>query len=40
MMPMTTLPIMLFDEHQLAPSFDYLFNPKWVNPHESLVSML
>jgi len=37
---MTTLPIMLFDEHQLAPSFGYLFNPKWVNPHESLVSML
>lgn len=31
---------MLFDEHQLAPYFGCLFNPKWVSPHESLVSML
>jgi len=37
---MTTLPIMLFDEHQLAPSFVYVFDPKWVSPHESIVSML
>ena len=37
---MVTLPIMLFDEHQLAPSSGYLFNPKWVSPHESIVSML
>jgi hypothetical protein len=37
---MTTLPIMLFDEHQLAPSFGYFFNPKWVSPYESIVSML
>jgi hypothetical protein len=36
---MATLPIMLFDERQLAPSFGYLFNPKWVSPHESIVSM-
>jgi hypothetical protein len=40
MSTMTTLSIMLFDERKLTPSFGYLFNPKWVGPHESIVSML
>jgi hypothetical protein len=37
---MTTLPIMLFDERKLTPSFGYIFDPKWLDPHESIVSIL
>jgi hypothetical protein len=37
---MANLPSMLFDEHQLAPSFGYLSDPEWVGPQESNVSML
>ena len=36
----TSLPIMLFDERKLTPSFGYVFNPKWLDPHESIVSIL
>ena len=35
-----SLPIMLFDERTLTPSFGYLFDPKWLNPFESIVSIL
>lgn len=34
------LPIMLFDERKLTPSFGYVFNPKWLGPYESIVSIL
>ena len=34
------LPIMMFDERKLTPSFGYLFNPKWLDPEESIVSIL
>jgi TniQ len=34
------LPILVFDERRLTPSFGYVFNPKWVEPHESIVSIL
>jgi hypothetical protein len=34
------LPILMFDERRLTPSFGYVFNPKWVEPHESIVSIL
>ncbi|MBK7237578.1 MAG: hypothetical protein IPI02_18870 [Sterolibacteriaceae bacterium] len=34
------LPILMFDERRLSPSFGYVFNPKWVDPHESIVSIL
>lgn len=37
---MTTLPIMLFNERALTPSFGYVFDPKWLDPHESIVSIL
>ena len=36
----TPLPILLFDERRLTPSFGYVFNPKWLNLHESIVSIL
>jgi hypothetical protein len=36
----TRLPILVFDERRLTPSFGYVFNPKWVDPHESIVSIL
>ena len=35
-----TLPILTFDERRLTPSFGYIFNPKWIDPHESIVSLL
>lgn len=35
-----TLPILVFDERQLTPSFGYVFHRKWVDPGESLVSIL
>ena len=34
------LPIMLFNERKLTPSFGYVFNPDWLDPHESIVSIL
>jgi hypothetical protein len=37
---MTTLPIMLFNERALTPSFGYVFDPQWLDPHESIVSIL
>jgi hypothetical protein len=27
-----SLPIMLFDERKLTPSFGYVFDPKWLDP--------
>lgn len=35
-----SLPIMLFDERALMPSFGYVFDPKWLDPFESIVSIL
>jgi hypothetical protein len=35
-----SLPIMLFDERKLTPSFGYVFDPKWLDPFESIVSIL
>ena len=34
------LPILMLDEHRLGPSFGYVFNSDWHNPHESIVSLL
>ncbi len=34
------LPILMLDEHRLAPSFGYVFNADWHNPHESIVTLL
>lgn len=34
------LPIMLFDESKLKPTFGYVFDRKWIHPHESIVSIL
>jgi len=34
------LPIMLFDERKLTPSFGYMFDLKWLDPYESIVSIL
>lgn len=34
------LPIMLFDERKLKPSFGYIFDRGWLHPHESVVSIL
>ena len=31
---------MLLNERALTPSFGYVFNPKWLDPHESIVSIL
>ncbi len=36
----TPLSIMLFNERKLAPPFGYVFNPDWLDPHESMVSIL
>lgn len=35
-----SLPIMLFDERKLTPSFGYVFDRKWLDPYESIVSIL
>ena len=35
-----SLPILIFDERKLVPSFGYLFDRKWLDPHESIVSLL
>ena len=34
------LPIMTFDPAQLSPSLGYVFDPKWLDPFESVVGML
>lgn len=34
------LPILVFDERRLTPSFGYVFHRKWVDPEESIVSIL
>lgn len=34
------LPILTFDEHVLSPRFGYVFQRCWLQPHESIVSML
>lgn len=34
------LPILLFDAARLSPAMGYVFDPRWVNPDESLASML
>lgn len=36
----STFPILTFDEGKLSPSQGYIFDPKWLDPYESLVSML
>ena len=36
----TTFPILTFDEAQFAPAWGYVFDPAWLDPYESLVSML
>jgi TniQ len=38
--PALTLPILVFDERRLTPSFGYVFKPHWLDPHESIVSIL
>lgn len=35
-----SLPIMLFNERALTPSFGYVFDQKWLDPFESIVSIL
>jgi hypothetical protein len=35
-----TLPILTFEEAKLSPSFGYVFDRKWLDPHESIVSIL
>jgi len=37
---MASLPIMLLNERTLTPSFGYVFDPKWLDPSESIVSIL
>lgn len=39
-MDIASLPIMLFDERKLTPSFGYVFDSKWLDPYESIVSIL
>lgn len=39
-MDTVTFPIMLFDERKLTPSFGYMFDRKWLDPFESIVSIL
>lgn len=38
-MDIATLSIMLFDERKLTPSFGYVFDRKWLDPYESIVSI-
>jgi hypothetical protein len=38
--PGASLPILTFEEAQLSPSFGYVFDRKWLDPHESIVSIL
>ena len=34
------LPILTFDERALSPRFGYVFRRRWLQPYESVVSML
>ena len=34
------LPILTFDAARLAPSMGYVFDPKWIDPYESIVGLL
>ena len=34
------LPILTFDEHALSPRFGYVFDPAWLESHESILGML
>lgn len=34
------LPILTLDEQKLTPSMGYVFNKRWLDPCESLVSIL
>ena len=34
------LPILTFDSTRLTPSMGYVFDPKWLDPYESIVGML
>ena len=34
------LPILIVDQHALSPRFGYVFHPRWLQPYESVVSML
>ena len=38
--PSTSLPILTFDEASLGPSLGYVFDARWLDPYESIVSML
>ena len=35
-----SFPILTFDTAKLAPSWGYVFDPEWLDPHESAVAML
>lgn len=39
-MDVAGLPIMVFDEHSLTPSLGYVFDRRWLDPFESIVSIL
>lgn len=39
-MSAASLPILTYDERQLSPAYGYVFNPKWIDPYESIVSIL
>ena len=39
-MSAATFPILTFDEARLSPSLGYVFDPQWLDPYESVVSML
>lgn len=34
------LPILTFDERKLSPAYGYVFDSKWLDPYESIVSIL
>ena len=33
-------PILTFDTTKLTPAWGYVFDPRWLDPYESVVSML
>lgn len=35
-----TLPILTFDERKLTPAYGYVFDAKWLDPDESIVSIM
>ncbi len=39
-MTATILPILTFNERRLTPAFGYVFDRKWLDPQESIVSIL